>query len=294
MVAGVLVSGILAFSQTEGPLKPRRRPGRMPPVTDDAPATLTRRTRTEAAPLIDRARDVNSEFTESLPNFIANQRVERFVSFDQGRIWAIEDIVEAEVLYVDHEESYRSIRINGRRPVDSMEDLERTSSTGEYGTILRNLFAPQLGLEFARTSARDNDVSGAIAYATQASKEQSTWSINFNAATVRPAFRATVWLAPESGRALRIEMLTDSELPTKFGLQLVRTTLRFASLMISGAEYLLPASSTTLTCVRRSANCFRHDITFSNYRKFAAESSIFQTDSDVSFGDEVGEETPTR
>ncbi len=231
---------------------------------------------------------MNSEFTESLPNFIANQRIERFVSFDKGRIWAIEDIVEAEVLYVDHEESYRNIRINGWRPVDSMGDLERTSSTGEYGTILRNLFAPQLGLEFARNSSRDNEVSGAIAYATQASEEQSTWSINFNKANVRPAFRATVWLAPESGRALRIEMVTDSELPAKFGLQLVRTSLHFASLMISGAEYLLPASSTNLTCARRSANCFRHDITFSNYRKFSAESSIFQTDSDVSFGGEVG------
>lgn len=275
-----------ASAQTAGPLRPRRPP---PANTDKAaappapPPGAAPRGHAHDDPLIRLARAANAAFTASLPDFIAERRVERFVSFNRGRIWALEDVVEAEVSYVNRKEAYRNIRIDGRPRAGGMEDLGRAWSTGEYGTLLRNLFAPQLGLVFTRNRPRDGEAPGAAAYATRASREQSTWSIHFNAESIRPAYRAVVWLAPESGRALRIEMTAEAELPPSFGLRLVRTTLRFASASVGGAQYLLPASATTLSCLRRSVKCFRHETAFDNYRKFSAESTIFQVESDVSF-----------
>ena len=76
-------------------------------------------------------------------------------------------------------------------------------------------------------------------------------------------------------------MTAEAELPPSFGLRLVKTTLRFAAATVGGAQYLLPASATTLSCLRRSVKCFRHEIAFDGYRKFSAESSIFQVESDV-------------
>ncbi len=281
--------------QTAGPLRPHRR---LPDRTREAAAPLPPaqseaiQNHADAEPLIRLARAVNADFTENLPNFIARQRFERFVSFNRGRIWALEDTIEAEVLYADRKETYRNIRIDGRRRIDSMQDLDRAWSTGEYGTLLRNLLAPQLGLTFTRNRSRDGETPGAVAYATCVSREQSTWSIHFNAANIRPAYRAAVWLAPESGRALRIEMTAEADLPPSFGLRLVKTTLRFASVTIGSAEYLLPASSTNLGCLRRSTKCFRHEIAFDGYRKFSAESSIFQVESDISFsGGPAGPDT---
>ncbi len=270
-------------------MRPRRRPpdSAREAVVPAPPAPIhPAPNRAGADPLIRLARKANADFTENLPDFIAKRRVERFVSFNRGRIWALEDTIEAEVLYVDHKETYRNIRIDGRRRVSGMEDLDHAWSTGEYGTLLRNLFAPQLGLAFSRNPSRDGEAHGASAYATRASPEQSTWSLHFNAASIRPAYRAAVWLAPESGRALRIEMTAAAELPPSFGLRSVKTTLRFASVTIGGAEYLLPASATNLGCLRRSVKCFRHEIAFDDYRKFSAESSIFQVESDISFGND--------
>ena len=284
--ACLLLCAAAALPQTAGPLRPRRPP---PDGTGETAAPLppvlggTARNHADADPLIRLARAVNADFTKNLPNFIAKRRVKRFVSFNRGRIWALKDTIEAEVLYADRKETYRNIRIDGRRRVGSMEELDRAWSAGEYGTLLRNLFAPQLGLAFTRNRPRDSEAPGAAAYATLASREQSTWSIHFNAASIRPAYRAAVWLAPESGRALRIEMTAEAELPPSFGLRLVKTTLRFAAATVGGAQYLLPASATTLSCLRRSVKCFRHEIAFDDYRKFSAESSIFQVESDVSF-----------
>lgn len=279
-----------AFAQTEGPLRPRRRPpppenaGQAAAPLPPPPPSSAPRSRAHDDPLIRLARAANAAFTESLPDFVAERRVERFVSFNRGRIWALEDVVEAEVVYAQRKETYRNVRIDGRRHDAGMEDLGAAWSTGEYGTLLRNLFAPQLGLVFTRNRRRDDETPGAAAYAVQASREQSTWSIHFNEAHIRPAYRAAVWLAPESGRALRVEMTAEAELPPGFGLRLVKTTLRFASATVGGAQYLLPASAATLSCLRRSVKCYRHEIAFDNYRKFSAESSIFHVESDVSFG----------
>ncbi len=56
-------------------------------------------------------------------------------------------MVSAEVVYDDHQESYRNLQINGKPTKKSPED-SGAWSTGEFGTILGNLFAPQSATEF--------------------------------------------------------------------------------------------------------------------------------------------------
>ena len=98
--ACLLLCAAAALPQTAGPLRPRRPP---PDGTDEAAAPLppvlggTARNHADADPLIRLARAVNADFTKNLPNFIAKRRVKRFVSFNRGRIWALEDTIEAEV-----------------------------------------------------------------------------------------------------------------------------------------------------------------------------------------------------
>ncbi len=126
--ACLLLCAAPILPQTEGPLRPRRRPPERTRATAvPAPPEPTRPApnHADADPLIRLARKANADFTANLPDFIAKRRVERFVSFNRGRIWALQDTIEAEVLYAGRKETYRNIRIDGRRRVDSMEDLDR-------------------------------------------------------------------------------------------------------------------------------------------------------------------------
>ncbi len=97
--------------------------------------------------LIEQAREAAATFLESLPNYVCQEQTTRYVSETRQPSWNVVDVVSAEVVYDDHQESYRNLQINGRPTKKSPED-SGAWSTGEFGTILGNLFAPQSATEF--------------------------------------------------------------------------------------------------------------------------------------------------
>ena len=97
--------------------------------------------------LIEKAREAAATFLESLPNYVCQEQTTRYVSETRQPSWNVVDIVSAEVVYDDHQESYRNLQINGKPTKKSPED-SGAWSTGEFGTILANLFAPQTDADF--------------------------------------------------------------------------------------------------------------------------------------------------
>ncbi len=97
--------------------------------------------------LIEQAREAAATFLEGLPNYVCQEQTTRYVSETRQPSWNVVDVVSAEVVYDDHQESYRNLQINGRPTKKAPED-SGAWSTGEFGTILGNLFAPQSAADF--------------------------------------------------------------------------------------------------------------------------------------------------
>ena len=70
--------------------------------------------------------------------------------------------------------------------------------------------------------------------------------------------------------------------------------LEYAEVEIDGRSYLLPARAQNASCQRGSAYCTRLDIEFLDYRKFSSESTLFTTDSEIEFGQEVPDQPATQ
>ncbi len=267
------------------------------PPADAEPSTLPPRpayeapaptdSRRSADPLIERAREAAATYDESLPNFICNQQTLRSQSGGARGSFRVRDRVELELMYVDRREEYRNIRVNGKAITKGSPEDSGSWSTGEFGSTLMDLMHYATDAKFTRRGADVIAGISTIVYDFQVKQPNSHWEIRFGP-PIKPAYKGSVWVDPQSTRVLRIEMQAQN-LPATHQLDAIEMTVEYGWVNIGSDKHLLPVESQNLACFRGSAACSKNEITFRNYRKFGAESTISTTDSTVSFD---GEDKP--
>src|SRR4029450_14014063 len=127
-----------------------------------------------------------------------------FVSTSHIVSWQAQDVVSAEVVYENGKESYRNLAINGKPIKKGMEELSGSWSTGEFGTLLRDLFSPATAASFRYR--KDSTIAGSTAalYDFQVERDHSHWRVQVASQSVFPAYKGSVWIEKKNGRVLRI------------------------------------------------------------------------------------------
>jgi hypothetical protein len=223
--------------------------------------------------LIEKARDVAATFLDSLPNYVCQEQTTRYVSETRQPSWNVIDIVSADLVYDDHQESYRNLQINGKPTKKSPED-SGAWSTGEFGTILANLFAPQSDAEFKYVQADTIEHRSASIFDFKVLRVRSNWKIWVPGQYVVPQYKGSVWIDDKTAQVLRIEMQAK-EIPQEFPEISVETAVDYDTVGLGAADrFLLPVHAEALSCWRNSNECQRNVIEFRNYHKFEGESTI--------------------
>lgn len=223
--------------------------------------------------LIEKARDAAATFLDSLPNYVCEEQTTRYVSETRQPSWNAIDIVSAELVYDDHQESYRNLQINGRPSKKSPED-SGAWSTGEFGTILANLFAPQSATEFKYVQGDTIEHRSASIFDFKVQRVRSNWKIWVPGQYVVPQYKGSVWIDNNTAQVLRIEMQAK-EIPQEFPEISVETAVDYDTVSLGSADrFLLPVHAEALSCWRNSNECQRNVIEFRNYHKFEGESTI--------------------
>ena len=187
--------------------------------------------------------------------------------------WQAIDTISADLAYEDGHESYTNIKV-GNKPQKSMEDAGGNWSTGEFASLLDDLFDPSTAATF-RKSGQDT-ISGrsATTFKFDVTREHSHWRIIMAGQLYYPAFRGTVWVDRESSRVLRLE-IESRNMPLLFPLAKVEEAVDYDFVRLATPRpFLLPTVSEVLSCQQGSSHCSRNRIEFRNYRKFGAESGI--------------------
>jgi hypothetical protein len=222
---------------------------------------------------VEKARTVASTFVEGLPNYVCQEVTTRYASETRVPSWNVIDVVTAEVVYESGKESYRNLTINGK-PTKKPPEESGAWSTGEFGTILANLFSP--GADAAFKYAQDDTIAHipASVYDFQVTRPRSSWKIWVPGQYILPAYKGSVWIDKETAHALRIEMQAK-EIPEEFPRISVETAVDFEYITLGTPEkFLLPVHAEVLSCARGSNECDRNVIEFRNYHKFTGESVI--------------------
>jgi hypothetical protein len=224
-------------------------------------------------PIISKAREAALAYSATLPNYLVQQMTTRYQSDHPKSGWQALDIVSADLTYQDGHESYKNIKIGNKSTNKSMEEIPGTRSTGEFSTLLEELFEP--GATKFRSGGLDTIHNrSAYVYSFEVTRELSRWRIEAPSELYYPATKGSVWIDKETSRVLRIEQ-QGKGMPALFPFDTIEASVDydFVRLGTSG-PYLLPVESEVLSCQRGTSICSRNKIEFRNYRKFGAETSI--------------------
>ncbi len=225
-------------------------------------------------PVIEKARAMAASFTTSLPNYYCRQLITRFVNISHKINWAPQDVVSAEIIYEDHRERYRNIAINGKLTKKSMQELPGAWSTGEFGTVLADLFSPGTAADFVFSKEDQAGGRAALVYEFTVERQNSHWHIQAASQSIVPAYGGGVWIDKKTQQVLRIEMEAKS-LPREFPFDKVESVVDYQYVRLgSEAQFLLPVHAENLMCQTGTNLCSRNVIDFRNYHKYTSESSI--------------------
>lgn len=183
------------------------------------------------------------------------------------------DVVSMALVYENRQESYRNVEVNGKATKKKIEDLGGAWSTGEFGSVLADLFSPATAADFefrreSRTSGRT-----AMLYDFTVEREHSHWRVMVASQLVEPSYTGSVWVDKQTNRVLRIEMQA-THMPDAFPVDKVEMATDYEFVRFEDRQYLVPVHAETLGCQRDSDLCTRNVIDFRNYHRYAGESSI--------------------
>ena len=222
---------------------------------------------------VEKARDVAATFLDNLPNYVCQEVTTRYASETKVPNWSVIDVLTADVVYESGKESYKNLTLNGK-PLHKPPEESGAWSTGEFGTILGEVFSPYTNASFR--FAQDDTIAHkpSSVYDFSVERLRSAWRIAVPGQYVMPAYKGSVWVDKESAHTLRIEMQAKN-IPDEFPRIAVETAVDYDYVSLGAPEkFLLPVRAEILSCSRGSNECDRNVIEFRNYHKFTGESII--------------------
>jgi hypothetical protein len=247
-----------------------------PEIPDEAARKETSAELIAKLPLIEQARLHAFEFAEELPNFIVTQAVARYSEAPGNKDWRLEDRLEIELTYrVGKGEEFKLLRVDGKPARQTYQEIGGSTSTGEFGTMLAALFAPQSKAEFKEVRRENFRGRPTVVYAFKVRRANSSSSISDKASgrTVVAGYTGSVWIDTESKRALRIES-SNEEIPAGFPVTLSENAIEYDWVTIGDERYLLPVHAEMLLGWDSRKIYTKNVIEFRDYHRFEAKIRI--------------------
>ena len=235
----------------------------------------------EAAALIETSNDpvlraaVSSADTaiEKLPNFTSRQVTSRAVSADDGLTWTHTDTISADVVYSANHEVYLNIQQGVRAWQRGIMDLDGLTSSGEYGTVLRNLFRSSTGARFQFLNTETQNGRPVFVYDYWIPEATGDWFLSEYGHQLKPAYHGRVWIDKVNLFVWKIRQVADQELPADFPWRRAESEVVFDLMeMKDGAASMLPRTGTTITCDRGKVICNQNNLEFREYKRYQATS----------------------
>jgi hypothetical protein len=234
----------------------------------------------EQAAIIEEVREYTLNYSKSLPNYLATQVVRRYQAGAPGAryarssepAWVQVDLLTIRLSYFDQKEEYKLIMHNNRPTQEDFKNVGGATSTGEFGSMLRDIFEPRTHAQFAWDGwarLRDQLV---MAFSYSVEQANSQWGIEYEKKDhIVPAYSGRILIDKDTHMVLRVTLNADN-IPATFPVKMATTILDYDYVDISGHPFLLPLKSET----QMSADgvLSRNDTEFRLYRKYSAEAEI--------------------
>ncbi len=231
----------------------------------------------EQAKIIDEARQYAMNYTKELPNFICVQVTRRdFDPSGTGNNWYHADTITARLSY-NGAENYEVI-LHNNQPVTnaSMRQFGGTTSEGEFGSMMKEIFEPETHTQFSWDHWGKLRGHKTYVFAYDVQQEFSKYRVEADdSLSIVPAYRGLIYIDEDTKAVVKIVM-TPHDMPSTFPIHDITSSLDYDLETIGDQQFMLPLKSVLTS--KRDRQMTKNDIEFRLYRKFGTESTIkFET-----------------
>ena len=247
-----------------------------PPATEFAPPPSSE----EQAKVLQEVRAYALSYSKRLPDFICTQVTRRYAApvgrygGQSGREpnWQILDTLQIRLSYFEQKEDYKLTLINNTLTIQDYRTVGGASSTGDFGTMMRQIFEPSTEARFEWDHWGTLRGRLTMVFGYHVTQAKSQWHIVYeHSLDIVPAYRGLVYVDNETHEITRLT-LTPEHLPPDFPVKSAETKLDYGYEDISGRKFLLPLKAQMQ--MSGSDHMTRNDTEFRMYRKYSAESDI--------------------
>ena len=210
---------------------------------------------------------------KTLPDFICLQTTRRFVDSGGYDSWRPIDIIVERLTYFEHREAYKVIELNGL-PVSLLrEQLGGASSAGEFGSLLKSIFAAESETQFKWEDlfTLRGRRAFVFSYRVLASHSKYHLRVSEKHLDLIAGYHGLVFIDKERHFVQRITAHPD-DIPESFPIQDVSLILDYEYTRIGDADFLLPLQFELRS--RQGKHFLKNDVDYDNYQKFTSDSNI--------------------
>jgi hypothetical protein len=216
-------------------------------------------------------------YSKNLPNYICLQQTKRHVDPTGTQGWQLADRVVETLTYYEQREIYKVRTINDAPVTKDIphDKLPGAKSSGEFGSILREIFEPDTQTEFQWE--RWTRLGGRVMYVFAFRIRQPRYGIRHEESKqeIHVGYHGLVFADRETKSVMRITMECD-DIPADFPIHDVALKLDYDFVEISDQRFLLPYHSELHS--REGRFLVWNETDFRAYNKYSADAKI-------SFGD---------
>jgi hypothetical protein len=223
--------------------------------------------------IITEVREYALNYTKNLPDFLCLQVTRRFYDPNGADNYRNYDTVRAKVSYLEGHEKYELLAVNDKFMTASYESLGGTISSGEFGSMMREIFEPDTDAEFhwirwATLRGRRTHV-----YSYAVDKAHSKWSIEDRTVhdRISPGYSGLIYVDRDTRAVMRVTLKAEG-IPPTFPIQEADDRLDYDLIEISGHQFILPMMAQVH--LRAGKVSQKNDIEFRGYRKFSGDATI--------------------
>jgi hypothetical protein len=209
----------------------------------------------------------------NLPNFLCTQTTQRFVDFTGNTGFRPMDLIVENLSYFDHHENYQVLMVNGQAANITHSQLGGAISSGEFASLLKDIFAPESATTFTWESYYK--LRGRLTHVFSYRVSPANSAFHLRAPTqgldLVIGYHGHIFIDEQDHLVHRITQHADG-IPADYPLQDESMILDYEYTRIGDHDYLLPLEFELR--LREGRQLVRNDVKYEDYKKFAADTKI--------------------
>ncbi len=214
-------------------------------------------------------------YRDSLPNFMCEQVTDRSVNLGGTWQWVHKDKVTELLTFFEHRENRITLdqEITSATNHGDMNSTKAVDSAGEFGVALSGLFRPESKAAFQWKETGLLEDGSVQLFDYRVARENSTFHLRgSNVDVITVGYHGQVIIDSATRTVRRLTQIVD-DVPLKFPIQGVSTSIDYDYVVINNHDYMLPIGAQVITKTGKW-ELEMNEIAYRDFHRFSTTSKI--------------------